>query len=98
MRGVKLILNSVDMNREYQQYSSAIDTYRSASMLFLCLSIVSLLFYETGFGGLTDWAPSAAVPVVLALLGIGFRLVAIDMALRARSLKEYLERNPLNEE
>lgn len=82
------------MSNDDMNFMSRTETARFISNLCLVGSIIFLISHEVGItGSLLDWTPSIAVPIVLALLGVGFRLIAIDRFLRMARQKDHEARS-----
>jgi len=80
-------------------YISGTETCRSASNLFFVGAVIFLIYHEASvIDSLVNWMPSIATPIVLGLLGVGFRLVAIDRFLRMARQEDYETRRPSNSE
>lgn len=73
------------MIKEDVDFIKITEICREISTVLFCIATVFLLCIELEWSGpFTKWLPSTATTIVLALLGIGFRLIAIDRFLRMR--------------
>ena len=70
------------MNSDDIDFISRTETIRNFSNIFLVTSGFWLLLFEGWFPTISDTVPSSTACIVLALLGIGLRLIAIDRFLR----------------
>lgn len=71
------------MNNEDMDFISGTETCRSVSSLFFIGGFIFLISHELGLTeSLINWEPTMATPIVLALMGIGLRVIAIDRFLR----------------
>ena len=82
------------MSNDDADFVSRTEAARSISNLCLVGSIIFLISREVGIDdSLLDWTPSIAVPIVFALIGVGFRLIAIDRFLRMARQKDHEARS-----
>jgi len=70
------------MNSDDIDFIARTETIRNFSNTCFGLSWVCLLFFEGWFPSIRDDLPSGTAIIVLALLGIGLRLIAIDRFLQ----------------
>lgn len=82
------------MNSDDMDFISGTETARSVSNLCFVGAVIFLLSHEVGItDSFLNWVPSIAVPIILALLGVGLRLIAIDRFLRIARQKDHEARN-----
>ncbi|MCC1498078.1 hypothetical protein [Alcanivorax sp. 1008] len=78
------------MSNDDMDFVSGTAAARSISNLCFVGAVIFLISHEVGItDSLLDWTPSIAVPIVLALLGVGLRLIAIDRLLRMARQKDH---------
>lgn len=83
------------MNDEGVGFLLRTESCRSISNLCLLGSLVFLVAHELEFASLfLGFAPSMATPIVLAIIGVGLRVVAVDRFLRMAHQKDYEAKHP----
>lgn len=87
------------MSNGDMDFISATEAARSASNMCLIGSVIFLISGEVGIADpLLKWTPSIGVPIVLALLGVGLRVIAIDRWLRMCREEDYKARKSSGDE
>jgi hypothetical protein len=94
-----MVLGVESLSSEDIKFISGTEACRSVSNLFFFGSLIFLISHEFGItDSFLNWIPSLAAPIVLALLGIGLRVIAIDRFLRMARQRDYEAKQPSYDE
>jgi hypothetical protein len=94
-----MVLGVESLSSEDIKFISDTEICRSVSSLCFFGSFIFLISHEFGItDSFINWIPSTAAPIVLALLGIGLRVIAIDRFLRMARQRDYEAKRPSYDE